>query len=132
MWAFKLGGRLNPLNGPPAPPSVVPLGRAVAPDWSIARLPRRDAAPGRSKEAMSATVRLVLMAAAVGLWMGYFGAPGSPKGDSAGAVRVESAEAEFPEDVGRDVILSTPAANVTSQALQRRHDSRAEDFNQRS
>jgi alcohol dehydrogenase (cytochrome c) len=28
VWAFKLGGRLNPLNGPPAPPTVVlPGGR---------------------------------------------------------------------------------------------------------
>ena len=26
VWTFKLGGRLNPLNGPPAPPSVVPAG----------------------------------------------------------------------------------------------------------
>jgi alcohol dehydrogenase (cytochrome c) len=24
VWTFKLGGRLNPLNGPPAPPSMVP------------------------------------------------------------------------------------------------------------
>jgi quinohemoprotein ethanol dehydrogenase len=27
VWAFRLGGRLNPLNGPPAPPTVVPAGR---------------------------------------------------------------------------------------------------------
>jgi quinohemoprotein ethanol dehydrogenase len=36
VWAFKLGGRLNPLNGPPAPPTVVPpgggRGRGGAPD----------------------------------------------------------------------------------------------------
>jgi alcohol dehydrogenase (cytochrome c) len=25
VWSFKLGGRLNPLNGPPAPPPVVNL-----------------------------------------------------------------------------------------------------------
>jgi quinohemoprotein ethanol dehydrogenase len=35
VWAFKLGGRLNPLNGPPVPPAVVPAtggGRAGGPD----------------------------------------------------------------------------------------------------
>ena len=23
VWSFKVGGRLNPLNGPPAPPTIV-------------------------------------------------------------------------------------------------------------
>jgi hypothetical protein len=35
VWAFKIGGKLNPLNGPPAPPTVVTT--ATAPGSGVER-----------------------------------------------------------------------------------------------